>query len=339
MKRLCGHALVAFAVVAAAGCGGSDGGGASASKDSLSSMLHSVPDVAGNRTVPVVYGNLGRIRDGEKASSSDDDISLLLEQSDGTFFVPSVIRAGVTQSEFSKYAGFDTRNITAALEYGSTPDTVAVLVGRFDTGKVKKALKSSPGGDELRNSEVDGLQRFGLGSGHDINPDNRSAIRQIGQGVEIAVDGSNLVWTTTSAVLGECLAARAGDSSLADDEGYAAVAKALDTAKVQTADLVSPTAGESWSVAGLGETRERGRSVLTIALQYADEATATAAVDKFRKHLDVDNSLRDGTPWADIVSVVEITADGATLIATLSTSRAGLGHTVLLTSDNLLQFG
>jgi len=338
MKRLCGLALAGLALTAA-GCGGADGGEAGASKDSLSAMLRSVPDVAANRTVPVIYGNLGRIRDGEKVSSADDDISLLLENSDGTFFLPSVIQAGVTQPEFAKYAGFDTRNIEAALEYGSQPDLVAVLVGRFNTGKVKKALKESPGGDELRNSTVDGMQRFGLGSGHDINPDNRSAIRRIGQGVEIAVDDTNLLWTTTSSVLGECMAARSGTSSLADDEGYAAVAKALDQAEVQTALLVTPTAGESWLVAGLGEVRERGTSVLTIALQYADEAEAAAAVEAFRTHLGTAASLRDGTPWADIVGVTEITSEGTTLIATLSTSRSGLGQSVLLTGDNLLQFG
>lgn len=338
MKRLCGLALAGLMVVVAAGCGGSDES-AGASRDSLLAMLHSVPDEPANRSVPIVYGNLGRVRGGEKVSSAEDDISLLLDRSDGTFFLPSVIQAGITQPDFAKYAGFDTRSIQAALEYGSQPDMVAVLVGRFNVGKVKKGLKSSPGGDELRASTVDGLQRFGLGSGHEINPDNRSAIRNIGQGVEIAVDDTNLLWATTSVVLNACLAARSGTNSLADDEGYAAVARALDAAEVQTADLVSPAAGESWSVAGLGETRDSGSSVLTIVLHYGDEAAATAASGAFRTHLENDNSLRDGTPWADVLTIGEISTDGSTLIATLTTSRSGLGHSVLLTRDNLLQFG
>ncbi|MDO8390097.1 MAG: hypothetical protein Q7V57_06385 [Actinomycetota bacterium] len=338
MKRLLWPAIAVLAM-ASPGCGGSEGGGASATRDSLLTMLHSVPDEPANRTVPLTYGNLGRVRGDERGSSADDDISLLLELSNGSFFLPSVVQAGVTEPDFAKYAGFDTRNITAALQYGSEPDLVAVMVGRFDTGKVKKALKSSPGGDELRTSTVDGLQRFGLGSGHEINPDNRSAIRRIGQGVEIAVDESNLLWTTTTAVLNECLAARAGTTSLADDEDYAAVATALDEAGVQNADLVSRTSGEPWVVAGVGESRDGDRSALTVALQYADEAAAEAAVEAFRTHIEQGQSLRDGRPWSEVVSITDVRSDGALLIATLSTARTGLGHSVLITRDNLLQFG
>lgn len=335
MKRLIGTVMIGLLAMGAAGCSDSGGGGGKPADTTLFGMLHSVPDTEANRLSVLVYGNLARVRDGDSKGSGAADLKMLIDRTDGEVTLPSAIQNGIIQDEFRGFAGFDTRNIDAALEYGNLPDAVAVLAGHFDAGKVKKALASSPGGDGLQAESADGVERLGLAN--DVG--NRSTIRSIGQQLEIAVDSTTLVWARTVEAVDQCLAVRATSGSLADDTAYGAVATVLDGAVVTSAQITAPSAGETWVLAGIGEVRKGKKSTLTVVLQYPDAASATDAVTAFRDHIDHDESLRTGDGWNDLVEITDLRNVGATMVATLTTERAGLGRSVILTGDNLLQFG
>jgi hypothetical protein len=124
---------------------------------------------------------------------------------------------------------------------------------------------------------------------------------------------------------------------LADDANYLAVAGALDAAKVANGILVGPEAAESWSLAGLGETFQGDASTVTVALLYATPAMATAAVP-FRVHIESGVSLVSSAPWSEVLTVVDISAAGPLMTATLTSKRPGLAANVVVTQDNLLQF-
>jgi hypothetical protein len=339
MKRLV--AAVSFVLLLSA-CGGSKGGGGSSSKidsHSIAGLLHSVPDTADNREQPVYYSNLSRVRGSERASSLNDDVLLLDKGASHSLFLPNAISANVLRPEFAGFAGFDTRAIEAAFEFGVLPDSVAILVGTMKAGDIQKGLAAAPGGDQLLNENTGGVSYFSLGKDDVTDLKGISAVRPIGQPLRMALAGDLLYWGRTRASIDACVGAAAGSSkSLADDANYLATAQALDAAAVVNGILLSPAAGESWITAGLGETFQGASSTVTVALRYADPATATTAATAFRAHIEHDASLATDAPWAETLTVTDVRADGPLVVATLTSKNPGIATNVVLRQDNLLQF-
>jgi len=336
MRRSLGLlALIMFAV----GCGGgSSGGGTDSATTSVLGLLGAVPDTEGNRSQPIFYGNLDRLRDGENADSLEADVTLLIERSSNAVGLPRTVRDGILEPEFREFTGFDTREIDAFIDFGSQPDQVAVIVGSIDAGDLEGGLRSSPGGGDLVQESVDGVTYLSLGPDGEIDVAAVSAVRRLGEPVRIAVDGSVLRWSRDRALIDEGIAASAdGAASLADDPAYSAVGAALDAASVAIAQLLPPWSGETWTVAGLGETFDGETSTLAVVLHYADAAAAAAAVDAFRSHVETGISL-NGTPWSEVLTATEIRADGSLLIATLVSLNPGISNEIYLRQENLLQF-
>lgn len=338
MKRLF---MIVSAVLLLPACSDAKGGGSSSTADRLSlvGLLRSVPDTAKNRGMPVFYSNLARVRQGEHASSSDNDISLLFDRSSRSLFLPNPIRMGIFRPEFAEFAGFDSRAIDASLEFGVFPDSVAILVGTMKAGDVQKGLAASPGGDQLVKENAGGVSYFSLGNDDEIDLKGVSAIRNVGQPLRMALAGDTLYWAGTRASIDACVAVTGGTAkSLADDADYLATALALDAAAVVNGILVSPAAGESWITAGLGETFDGESSTLTIALRYADAATATTAATAFRAHVENDASIVTRAPWAATLTVTDVQTDGPLLVGTLTSKSPGIATRVVLQRDDLLQF-
>ncbi len=338
MKRLL---MIVSAVLLLPACSDAKGGGSSSTADRLSlvGLLRSVPDTAENRGGPVYYSNLARVRQGEHASSSDNDIALLDDRSSRRLFLPDAIGRSVFRPEFAEFAGFDSRAIDATLEFGLPPDSVAILVGTMKAGDVQKGLAASPGGDQLVNENVGDVSYFSLGKDDETDLKSVSAIRPVGQPLRMALAGDTLYWARTRASIDACVAATGGTAkSLADDADYLATALALDAAAVVNGILLSPAAGESWITAGLGETFQGESSTVTIALLYADAATATTAATALRAHVEDDASIVTKAPWAETLTVTDVHTEGPLLVGTLTSKSPGIATRVVLQRDDLLQF-
>jgi len=338
MNRL---AVVVSSLVLLGACGTSEGPGGSKGSvgRTFAGLLRTVPDNAGTRTNAIFYANLDRLRDGEAPSSSDDDILLISERSSFAVFLPDPLRGGATRPGFAEYAGFDTRQVDAVLQYGAFPNLVGVFVGSMSAGKIGSGLAASPGGEELTKESADGVTYFSLGDDDTTDISAVSPIRPIGQPVRLALAGDTLFWARTQASADAGVAASAGtEPSLADDANYLAVANALDTATVINGIIVSPRAGEGWTVAGLGEAFAADSSTITVALQYASPALAAAAVAAFRDQVRNGASSVTQEPWSSVLTITEVSADGSLMMATLTSTNPGFAAVVLLREDNLLQF-
>ncbi|MGB8858146.1 MAG: hypothetical protein WCC60_02770 [Ilumatobacteraceae bacterium] len=301
-------------------------------------LLGAVPDTADTRARPVFYSNLRSLRDGERPKTFEDDVRLLFDKSSTRLFLPDAVGTGMLEPDFARYAGFDTRQIEASLEFGELPDNVAVLVGTMKAGEIRKGLAASPGGDQLVENSVDGVTYLSLGDdGGDFG--SVSPIRRIGQPLRMAIMGDTLYWGRTTPSVEACIAA-AGDAapSLGDDSNYSAVAGALDKGGIVNGVLVAPAGGESWTLAGLGETFQGETSTVTIALQYATPAMAASAATAFKAHVENDQSLATARPWSAVLTVSAAAADGSLMIATLTSTKPGISSTVVVQQDNLLQF-
>jgi hypothetical protein len=331
--------ILTLVLIAACSSAGVSTTSSKADSRSLVGVLRSVPDTPENRGQPVFYGNLSRVRAGDHPSSFKDDVSLLMDRSALSLYLPSVVKTTVTDPDFARFAGFDTRAIDAAFEFGGLPESVAVLVGTMKSSDIEKGLAASPGGDQLAKETKNGVEYLSLGDDGKTDFKSISAIRTRGEPLRMALAGDTLYWSTTRTAIDTAVAASGGSSkSLGDDSDYLAVAQILDTADVVNAIVVSPAAGESWLVAGLGETFQGKASTLTIALRYADAAAAKSATTAFRTHVKSADSLVFKNPWAETLTVTDAHVDGSVMVATLTSKKPGLAERIVLARDNLLQF-
>lgn len=327
------------------GCGGDDeqaaSGGASTSADdaSLLALLSSVPDSAGTRFGGIFYGSLDRLRDGETAATADADVALLSAISPNAVYLPSMMANAATDPEFAALAGFDTRSVAASLQFGEIPDDGAVIAGSMDADAMAAALRTSPGGDALIVSDADGVTRLELGDADSASLRDASAVRRSGEPLRMALSDGQLLWTRSTELVDACLAAASGSTaSLADDAAYLHVATALDAADAHVAIMAAPRRGESWLLAGHGESFVDGVNVLTVALHYADPAAATAAEAAFRTHILDDSSPVTGQRWADSLIVTETRVEGSTMVAVLSGASPGFAYGSVMRQDGLVQF-
>ena len=336
--------MVSALLLLGVGCGDKDGGnGGSGGSDvaarSLLGLLGTVPDTEANRSQPIFYGNLDRVRGGESGGSLEDDVSRLMEGSSNSVSLPRAISSGILEPEFAEFTGFDTREIEAFIDFGPQNEQGTVLVGGFDVGDLTSGLRASPGGDGLAEESIDGVTFLALGTEDDVDFGAVSAIRRLGEALRIAVDGNLLYWSRSRALVGSCVAAESGAAaSVADVAAYSAIATVLDGASVAIAIVLPPWSGESWEVAGVGETFDGETSTLTIALSFADEAAAAAAVDALRAQIETGEMLSNGTPWADVLTATDIHAEGSLLVATLTSLNPGIATDIYLRQENLLQF-
>ena len=158
--------------------------------------------------------------------------------------MPSALSSSILDPDFARFAGFDTRNIAAWAEMGQPPDLVTVLVGRFDAGTIEKALRSSPGGDELSVQRDGDVVTFSLGAAGSNDYSVVSPIRRIGGPLVIALAADVLVWGSDASTVAACVDAHAGTTSAARLPAVADVAAALDTVAPASGGLTVPLADE-----------------------------------------------------------------------------------------------
>jgi len=152
-------------------------------------------------------------------------------------------------------------------------------------------------------------------------------------------DGS-LVWARSRNGVDNAVVASGNSSgTLAQNEQYRSIADVLDQQQVAHAALVTGEATMRWQVAGMGETfTEGGGSTLVVVMSFGTDTAAAEAVDAFRAHIQNDTSSAVGSPWASTLTIQDVHADGRLVIATMTSTDAGIAMSVAIREDNLLAF-
>ncbi|QGG94317.1 hypothetical protein [Actinomarinicola tropica] len=227
--------------------------------------------------------------------------------------------------EFAAELGWSVADVSTFAETSLPPRRVLVVSGDgldddvFDDADVV----------ELE----DDIVTAGEGEDHESDLEGTTAARPIGTPLRMAADDGRLVASPVTALVRGWL----DDDldTLADDEAHAAVAAALDGADVYAAVLWSQEAGSgsggsdgpgltaSFDVVGIGWSIVGGEPVVTIAHHFADEATAEEQAERIRAILEEGKSLVTAQPMSDVLSLDEVTTDGAVTVATVRPAEGG----------------
>lgn len=230
---------VAAGVLLVSACGDSDDGGA-ADETSLASMLQRIPDRADNRA-SVYYSNLAAIRDEVGAEPTKDltaDVKQLNKAGIQSYFVAEPFRVRLMLIERAEF-GFHVPDIDASIQSGSPPDDISLFAGRLDGEEIEQALRTfEPWADELQQGEDGDLTTYAFGEEGRNSLDLITPGRQIGQRLRIGF-ADQVAWFAKSDAALEDVAEIVNDDSgsLADVDGVAETAEALDDAGAHTAAL------------------------------------------------------------------------------------------------------
>ena len=133
--------------------------------------------------------------------------------------------------------------------------------------------------------------------------------------------------------------------SLVADASYAAVAGALDQAKVDYALITPAIDGASWLLGGMGEAvtadddrDTRDPAVVTYVFVFADEASARAGADDFTTIVETGSSTSTNAAWSESLTISSSSVEGTLLVVTVQATNSGFWIQPLLRKDNLLVF-
>jgi hypothetical protein len=361
-RMVCGIGA-ALAVLTASGCGMLGGGGGETG--SLESMLERVPSNANSRTL-VMYGNLARLR-GDSAPAGDErsELKQLMKASKGTFVIAEPAGTNIMRDDFTKESGFELRDIDYSIQAGQPPTVLSVFGGRFDAAKVDAALtKNASFAKETKTGEHAGVKTYSVGKDGTLDVRSASAFRPIGNALRIGATEDQIWITSKDQVLNEALDVADGDgTSLADDDRYVEVAKAVDEAKAFNAVVIGDPRTSTVDAAGMlggRATPEQAKRMqeliaagklglapwqvaavadapgeLVVVLAHADADAAKENEKRLRKVVEQGISGRDARPWADRLSVSSMEVDGDLLVAHLK-SQVPIAFNLVMSKDNLI---
>jgi hypothetical protein len=337
-------ALASLVTAAISGCSDDDdddGGGGT----TVEALVGRVPAGASFGDA-VVYGSPKRIRaagDVDAAASVDDELRQLLELAGPSLFVAEPFGEQLRVPELRDEVGFDITLIDATIQAGEPPEWVSVFAGGFDTAEVDRALTTyEPWASFVEVDEEDGIATYRFGEEGDRDFERRTAARQFGESVRVAVADGTVAWTRSDATFDATISAAADGPSLLDVDGVRDVARALDEATAHLAVITTdPTwlgfdpivlLGGDFSVEAAAELEERladapvlnpwrvggfaevlgddGPELLVVAW-YPDAEAGDTAAERLTTVLVEGTSLVDGEPWADLCPDPQVdAADG-----------------------------
>lgn len=279
-------------------------------------------------------------------------------QSGPAFFSRSFPQGGA----MAEAVGFDLFTIERAAEFGTPPETVAILEGDFDTDAViaaqtARGYTEDDVGDLTLLCGVDGCDSGMNTNLRDRNPANpfggefgRSQPVLVGEQLVASSPSIEALDLTASTINGE------GDS-LADDTDYAAAAEAISTDGVllqayfiapanipplseALLDAVSMTAAEikmlratlaqnfvpmpPYSLIAIADAATDSEQLGLVALVYADQADAEAAAALFPAQLQDFESLLTHRPFGEHLAERGVSSIEATVYP------ASTGRSVML---------
>ncbi len=332
-----------FALLVATACSGGDGDKGGAIERGLREIPLSVFDTggAGPGAAYIEIGDLAGLSEirglnRPVADASDDEVlafmSALTGESSDDVGTSRVVVAW----------GFDPR--LPSIEASAVEDEIGLDVGAIETFAT---FSSPPISFSVFTGEIEikgGLDQVGngvssAGSGEDFvqNIDEVSRLRPIGQPLRLAAQDQAVALSTSTPLVEEW--ASETFQSLADDDRFVAVARALDSAGAVTAIIaegeyrfdptmvVGRTADpavveqvmeqvgpnlipESFGLVGMGGAQIDGVPSLVAAYLFDDEVDAAASVDSIEGLWRTADSFRTSRPISEIIEYVSISLDG-----------------------------
>lgn len=247
--------------------------------------------------------------------------------------------------------GFSLVDLDRELTAGDPPDDVLVVAGDLDAGRVLDRLGQTAG---ATTAEHAGVPYVAVGEDGKTSLRDRTTVRSLGESLRVAADDGVAVLAPTTAAIEASIDAADGGPSLADDPALAEVVRALEAEDVYGAFAWTDVSGFAASgildrdgkpvpgpfvapyrALGVGAATADGAPLLVLAYLHADEAAATAAVDRVRAVVEQGTSLT-GRPWSRLVEVESIEARGAVVVARLRASGPSLWTRVAQARETLV---
>jgi hypothetical protein len=254
--------------------------------------------------------------------------------------------------EFADELGWSISDVSWFAEVQSSPNTLMVAGGDFDEARLNGAM----------GERRDDLWWLG-GEDGEIDPTGITAARPLGESLRSTLaDGHLVVGRTTPPVTdaldgdGPTLAHDTVLESLAqamdDHDAYSALLTARGSYGVDPATVVrggNPQAAlaqlqdqvlpQPFRGVASGATVEDGAPIVLLAYAHDTAEAAQANATALGRIVEQGRSQRDNQPWSELVTVDEIRADGATLVARLRLAEHAsprLGYGLLLNRDSLV---
>ena len=249
-------------------------------------------------------------------------------------------------AEFADELGWSISDVHTFVEYDVPPNVFTVMSGTFAADSLTKAI----------GEPTDEIWKLG-GDDFSVDVSGVSAARPLGEALRLALRDDSLAVARSTPPI-EAWLANDGDAAagtLAEDEGLAAVAAALDESDVYSAvlsqaDFAAVPPNESPEVAaatpglgpfstlGVGQTVVDGTPYAVFVYYFDEETDAAAAVDRLTALLDDGASNRTHEPWKESFAIDDITATGHVLKATLRLTDfpPGAVWNIVYARDNLV---
>jgi len=352
---------VAVCVAAAlvVGCASESEPDGSAGGDSVSAYLGQLPVPADDDVVVVTYADVARAAEiaglERPRDVADDDASFEYltaiagltedggEPAEVAAILPSITEPAYRDDlpGFVDDVGWSVLEVDSYAALDMPPRRVSQLDGSFDREVLDEALADA-GDDAWVAGDPDG----------EIDLDSRTPARPLGQALWLALDGDRLTVADKEDDLRAAREADGGEGTLADDPVLAPLAAALDGHDVYSAMLMSdpglsvedpagrvlgelatpeqiealdldPCPGLVGAAAGVADD---GEPLLVYATAHADEDSAEDSVDIITEAFEEGSLMPVQRPWADILTIESVEADGTTVVVTARPADMVLGQ-------------
>ena len=254
--------------------------------------------------------------------------------------------------QFDDELGWSIADVSWFAEAQTPPNTFMVAGGDFDEARMSDAM----------GERQDGMWRLG-GEDGEVDVSNVTAARPLGESLRLALDDGRLIVGRSTPPVEEVV--DGGARTLADNEVLGSLAQAMDDndaysamfvagglfaidpavllrggdpeealAQAQEQVLPQPFLG----VAG-GITSADDEPVVLFAYVHPNAEAAQANADALRRIVEQGQSLQSREPWSNLLTVDDISADGATVVARLGLGEQGkpqLPYHILTSRDSLV---
>lgn len=365
-RPLLSAGAVAVVMTVVVACGGSGGSPQTEADVNWIELLEHVPDTESTRQSTMI-SDYARARaalglkpppsDASEAALEEYADALLVGDGDGTGFYGSFLN-GVLKEPGSMRSelGFTFADIDQYVAGGGEAEIYTIWRGRFDADAISDAVHDDPVFSDLLEEEShEGVSYYRWGGDNELDIERVTALRPLGSGHRLAINGSVAYWSPTTQSLLEMIDASTGASeSLADREDYQLLAAGLDELKVFTGSFSTDVSSQladpeifclfdctAEAVAEVdefleGEPRlvpyrafasgtgidDRGR-FSAVVIVHDDDASARENVTRLTTRIENGNSLYNRVPWTEVLfpdkpppeDFMDVSSDGRVLTA------------------------
>lgn len=248
-----------------------------------------------------------------------------MQSADGTagdVFIPfpdRLISGGASPQRMHELIGWSVIDATAFVALPTPPGDFIAVSGSFDQDTLHEGL-----------TEVeDGIVTDKQGNDDDMDLGDDSTLDVTGKPTRLAHRDGIIAMSGSTPLVRAWLDDR---PSVADQESFAAVARALDDHDVYSAVLAPPfPAGDvaisggpmedalpeqPFDVVGVGWAMDDAGAMTSSVYHFDSDEDAERAVDPLRELHETGTSLTGGRPFSDYFSVEDVVADGDVVVVT-----------------------